>query len=110
MENFYYFLSNETSTNETSSNDISKEEKDFKLYFGILSIISSIPNLISLIIILFLNKKKNLQQIIQLLLCFSFIGIEIRFYPIILENDNKNNYKYMYIISFGDYHTTFVYF
>ena len=99
MENFYYFLSNENSSNETSSNDISKKEKDFKLYFGILSIISTIPNLISLFIILFWNKKKNLQHIIQLLLCFSFIGIEIRFYPIIL--DKKNNYKYMYITSFS---------
>ena len=58
MENFCYFLSNETSSNETSSNDISKEEKDFKFYFGILSIISTIPNLISLFIILFWNKKK----------------------------------------------------
>jgi hypothetical protein len=61
----------------------------FQTYCGILSTICIIPNLISLIIIIFFSCQKakmNIQQRIQLMLCITFIGIEIRFIPIITSN------------------------
>ena len=63
----------------------------FQIYSGILSVICIIPNLISIIIIIFQKRKKNHQQFIELMLCISFIGIEIRFFPII---DSSNTYYF----------------
>ena len=75
---------------------------EFQIYCGCLSILSTLPNIISIITILFLKEKKGLQKQIQLLLCFSFIGIEIRFYPIICNYDKyyilQNSFCYSFII------------
>ena len=75
---------------------------EFQIYCGILSIISTLPNIISIITILFLKEKKSLQKQIQLLLCFSFMGIEIRFYPILCDNNMyyifQNSFSYSFII------------
>ena len=71
--------------NETSN----EQNSNFQIYSGILSAISIIPNFITIIIFVFQKGKLNLQQRIQLMLCFWFIGIEIRFIPI-----KSNNYYY----------------
>ena len=89
--------------NKTFCNTITpSEELEFQIYCGCLSILSTIPNIISIITILFLKEKKSLQKQIQLLLCFSFIGIEIRFYPIIGVNKQyyilQNSISYSFII------------
>ena len=76
---------NITNINRTSYG----QNLEFQIYCGCLSILSTLPNIISIITILFLKEKKGLQKQIQLLLCLSFIGIEIRFYPIVCQN-----YKY----------------
>jgi len=70
----------------------------FQIYSGILSAISIIPNFITIIIFVFQKGKLNLQQRIQLILCFSFIGIEIRFIPI---KSNNHYYFFQACISFS---------
>ena len=63
-------------------------------FFGIFSLITTLLSIISIFIIIFQKGKKNIRQKIQIMLCFSFIGIEIRFYPIYWENE-----LYFYILN-----------
>ena len=73
----------------------------FQIYCGILSAIYIILNLISIIIIFFSCQKVkiNIQQRIQLMLCITFIGIEIRFISIIRFNERY--YYFLADISFS---------
>jgi len=85
--------------NISKYNETSNEQNIiFQIYSGILSTISIIPNFITIIIFLFQKGKLNLQQRIQLMLCFSFIGIEIRFIPI---KSNNSYYFFQACISFS---------
>lgn len=69
--------------NITEYNNTTDEQNFFfHIYCGVLSTISIIPNLISIIIFCCQKEKMKLQQRIQLLLCITFIGIEIRFIPV----------------------------
>ena len=93
MENNYSFSLKINRANETTV------EKNFKfeMFITIFSIISAIPNIISIFIICF-QKEKKLRQKIQIMLCISFIGIEIRFFPII---SNDTYYKVRYSIGYS---------
>jgi hypothetical protein len=71
------------------------EEKAFQLFSGILSVSCTLPNLISIFIILFQKDMNASYKKIQLILCISFIGIEIKFYPIILTSDKYNIYYFV---------------
>lgn len=82
MENEIVIFLNITNYKNTTSS----ENKFFQIYCGILSTICIIPNLISIIILTVKKGKMYLQQRIQLLLCITFIGIEIRFIPLKLSN------------------------
>lgn len=81
MEKNYSFIIEINRTNQTEVNHNIK----FEIFIIILSIISIIPNIISIFIICFQKEKKLLQKI-QLMLCISFIGIEIKFCPIIAND------------------------
>ena len=91
MENKKYsFLQNV----DIYSNTTSKENLAFQIYSGILFTISTIPNLISIIVIIFQKGKMKLHKYIQLMLCFSFLGIEIRFLPLKKDKINSDLYYY----------------
>ena len=79
MENNYKLFINITAYN----NEISKKKIIiFECFCTIISIITTFLNLLSIFIIFFEKGKRNIRQKIQILLCTSFIGIEIRYYPI----------------------------
>ena len=63
------------------------EKETFQIYSGILFTISTIPILMSIIIIIFQKGKIKLQKYIQLMLCFTFLGIEIKFFPLKIDVD-----------------------
>ena len=95
MENKIFFELNITDYKNTTDN----QNLAFQIYCGILSTICIVPNLISIIIFSCQKAKMNLQQRIQLMLCVTFIGIEIRFIPIITSN--KRYYYFQEGISFS---------
>ena len=68
------------------------QNKTFQIYSGILSFLSTIPNLISIIIFIFKREKTkpkiNIKKNIQIMLCITFIGIEIRFFPFVTKNES----------------------
>lgn len=87
----------------------------FQTYCGILSTICIIPNLISLIIIIFFSCQKakmNIQQRIQLMLCITFIGIEIRFIPIITSNKSYYFFQagFLFIFNFSYILSIYIFF
>ena len=79
--NLTYYKRNETDNEQDNNNKL------FQMFSGILSIICTIPNLISIIIILFKKNVNTLYKIIQIKLCISFIGIEMKYYPIIINDE-----------------------
>ena len=79
------------------TNTTSKENLNFQIYSGVLFTINIIPILISIIVIIFQKGKMKLQKYIQLMLCLSFLGIEIRFLPLKISPD----LSYYYYIQNG---------
>ena len=93
MEKNYSFSLKINRANETTV----EQNFKFEMFIIIFSIISAIPNIISIFIICF-QKEKKLRQKIQIMLCISFIGIEIRFSPII---SNDTYYKVRHCIGYS---------
>ena len=82
MENYHKFYLNITKY----SGRISELQKSvFEYFTAIFSFTITIINLISILIICFQKGKFNILRKIQLILCVTFIGIEIRYYPIKLD-------------------------
>ena len=83
MEKYYKFYINITKYTDRISE---LQIYAFEYFSAIFSIIITIINLISILIICFQKGKFNIIRKIQLILCITFIGIEIRFYPIKLDD------------------------
>ena len=83
-----------------------EQNKSFHIFSGILSFMCTIPNLISIIIILFKKNVNSFYKRIQIILCISYIGIEIKYYPIIINIDKI--YKIFYFIQFSVSYTFLV--
>ena len=84
MDDTKIFLSlNVTKDNFTSDNN----KFTFQVYSGVLFAINAIPNLFSIIVIIFQKGKTKLQKYIQLMLCLSFLGIEIKYFPLKIDFD-----------------------
>ena len=85
MENYYKFYVNIT---EYNGNFSKLQIHVFESFSSICSLTITLINLISIVIICFQKGKFNIIRKIQLFLCITFIGIEIRFYPIRWNNQN----------------------
>ena len=72
----------------TKDNFTSYDNKEkFQIYSGVLFTISTIPIFMSIIIIIFQKGKMKLQKYIQLMLCFTFLGIELKYLPLKIHLD-----------------------
>ena len=98
MENYYKFYINITKYSDDRINEL--QIYVFEFFTAIFSLIITIINLISILIICIQNGKFNIIRKIQLTLCITFIGIEIRFYPIKLD-DKFNKIQNCICLSFS---------
>ena len=96
MDNTKNFFSFNVSKDNFTSNE---NKYSFQIYSGVLFTICSFPILISIIVIIFQKGKTKLQKYIQLMLCLSFLGIEIKFLP--LKIDSKYYYYFQNGISYS---------